>query len=243
MLVDLKKALGERDQAVDLVARSLVVDRERDSNVIQVALRLPSAALARRTISTLVDLYLRRHIEVQRDPGVRWLFDSQVAADRSRLQELATATEVIRDKWNLRSVTEQRTQLIDRLSALERGLDDQFRQVQSLAAQHEEMGRALADLPKRTKSAEVVEPSQAARALRQRIAELGPKRAEAANKYTEGFPLVKSIDAEIAILEKQLATQEASEPGPVTYEPIHWPRSSRSRSRGSTSSRPVSRRP
>jgi uncharacterized protein involved in exopolysaccharide biosynthesis len=217
--LDLKKDLSERDQAIELLSRSLTVDRERDSNVIRVTLRLPSATLARDTVSSLLELYLRRHVQVRQDPGVRALFDGEVEEARQRLQELQKEIGQIRDEWGLRSVAEQRTQLLERLTALHRGLDDQSRQLESLSAERGVLEGQLQRLPRTSKSSEVLEPSVGAGAIRQRLADLRLKRVDAANRYADEFPLVKSYDEEIATLEGLLTRQEATQPGAVTYQP------------------------
>lgn len=218
ILLDLAKDLNDREKAVSLLEKSVKAARERDSNVTIVKIRLPDPKLAARAMSTLLDLYLQRHIQVQREGNLREVFQEQSTTLGKQLDHLQGRITKVREEGNLRSVTEQRTQLLQRLDQLKRDIDTKTSQQRELESQTAALHARLAALPLNTKTQEVVEPSRGTRAIRDRLSELRVKRIETAAHYAENSRLVKNIDDEIAALEKMLITEEPTQAGDVTYQ-------------------------
>ncbi|RMD66781.1 MAG: hypothetical protein D6824_00170 [Planctomycetota bacterium] len=216
--LDLREELSERDKAVELVKRSLKVSREGESNVIRIALRLPSAELARDTVQTLIDLYLDRHVKLRRADAVLPVFDQAVHDYREEIEQLQRKREQTQQRYHLSDVAVQRARLLDRLHDLERQIDANGARRASLEQRQAALQRKLAVLDAQAKAQEVVEPNPALPLIKERLVELRVKRAELASKYEPTAPPVARVDEEIASIEALLKQEPATQQGPVTFE-------------------------
>ena len=214
----LKKELGDREQAVNVLVGAISAERQRDSNVTIVKIRLPDAKLALDAMSALLDLYLQRHIQVQQVGNLRQAFEQQSTGLGKQLEELQSRMVLMKREAKLSSATEQRTQLLQRLDQLKREIDSRTRERSQLESERAALETRLRALPARMKSQEIVEPNLGSRSIRERLIELRLKRVETSGRYDANFQLVKNIDDEIASLEKLLSTEEATQAGDVTYQ-------------------------
>lgn len=217
--LDLKAALTDRQRVIKLVQESLDIRRERDSNVIFVSLRLPDPNLASQTVETLIELYLQRHIEVQRDAEMREIFDGQTLVYRQQLEELQVEMMRIKEEWNLSSVTEQRSLLLDRLHQLKAEIDRNLSESTMLQSQQRVLGEQLKALPEVSVSSETIEPNPSIQSIKERIVELQLRRVDVASRYEEDTQLVKTIDEELSSLRALLDVEQVTQRGSVTYQP------------------------
>jgi uncharacterized protein involved in exopolysaccharide biosynthesis len=116
--LNLRPRLSEREETLLLVMNTLTVEREKDSDVIAISSKLPSAALAEQVVNTLVMLYLDRRVSVRRDQGVSEFFDEQLNALRSKLSALDLGKQQLRSQRQISSVGEERNLLLARLQLL-----------------------------------------------------------------------------------------------------------------------------
>ncbi len=148
IILDLKKALTDREKAIKLVTEATDAVRERDSNVIRLALRLPDPALARETVATMLDFYQQRHVDVRRDANIREVFEVQATQYDRQLEDLQKAILEIKNHWNLTSVPEQRVKLLERLNDLRRAIDKEQGQFAMLQRRKATLDDRLARLPR-----------------------------------------------------------------------------------------------
>ena len=220
VLLDLEKELGNREKAVNSLVGAVKAVRERDSNVTIVKIRLPDPILALDTMSALLNIYLQRHIQVQRGEGnLRQVFEQQSAELGKQLEELQGRMVLLKQEAKLSSAPEQRTQLLQRLDQLKREIDTRTSEHSKLQSEQVALQARLKALPASTKSQEILEANRGSLAIKERLIQLRLKRVEIAGRYSDDFPLAKNIDDEIASLEKLLSTEEATQTGDVTYQP------------------------
>lgn len=217
--LDLRKRLTEREKIVRLVQKGLSAVRERSSNVILTSLRLPDPRLAKDVVTVIIDNYIRRHIEVRRNSDVLNVFDEQMTVYRKEIAALQSDALDIKRRWSLSSVDDQRTQLLSRLHALKREVDDSHTLIKRLEREQQLRGQALTELPTKLRTAESVEPNPRVEAIKTRLADLQLKRVRTTARYFEESELVKSIDREIDSLQELLSSENLTQVGEVKYRP------------------------
>jgi uncharacterized protein involved in exopolysaccharide biosynthesis len=219
ILLDIKKRLSERQQIMKGLLGGLNVTRERDANVIRVSLRLPDPELARRTVETLLDLYLQRHIQLRSETSIREALDKQTAELLANLNDLQEQTVKIKSKWNLSSVSKQREHLLDRLHGIRRQIDEQHAHRAALRVRRAALAERIETLPSVQMSGEVVNPNPRVESIKERLMSLQLERVRAVNKYKEDSEMVRLIDNEIESLNRLLSGEPQSQTGAITYNP------------------------
>ena len=116
--LNLRKRLTDQEDAIVLLQRTVTVEREKDSDVISVAVRLPSAELAVQVGDTLVRLYLDKHVEVRRDKGLGGFYDERLKSLKGEMGTLDASKVKLRTNGNISAMNEERVLLLRRLQAL-----------------------------------------------------------------------------------------------------------------------------
>ena len=228
ILLNLRPRLSERDEAVLLVQKALLVERDRESDVIAVSARLGSGELAMRVVDTVVNLYLDRRVEVRRDRGMSDFFDQQLGDLRGQLGTLDAAKQNLRDSRNISAVSEERALLLGRLQATYAELSNDERELRLLSpslartaagapyARAATKGVATASGLAGATSAQNVTPAPAPVALpalssypnleqlRTKVTELRLRRTEQLQKFTDGAEPVMRVEREIDQIETTL---------------------------------------
>jgi uncharacterized protein involved in exopolysaccharide biosynthesis len=218
-VLDIEKEIGKREGAILGVESSLKVERERDSNVIGISLRLPDPQLAKDVVAAMLEFYMERHVELRRDVNIREVFDNQAAQHRKQLETLQKEIASIKEEYDLSSISEQRIKMLARMHDLKRQSDQDEGELISLRSQQTLLQSKLAGLPKTTKSAEVVGPSPHLKPIKERLVELQVERIRASGKYAKDSPTIATLDEEIAEVEALLKSEEVQQTGDVTYSP------------------------
>lgn len=194
IVLNLRPRLSEREEALLLVQNTLDVEREKDSDVIAVSVRLPSAELAMQVVDTLVNLYLDRRVEVRRDPGMSDFFDEQLVALREQLNALDDSKLRLRDARNISAVDEERALLLARLQTLYTEIANDKRELKMLVPGRRATGNVAGSLSSFPNLEQ----------LRNKITELRIRRTDLLQKFTEGSEQIDRIEREIAPIESTL---------------------------------------
>jgi uncharacterized protein involved in exopolysaccharide biosynthesis len=213
--LNLRPRLSEREETLLLVINTLSVEREKDSDVIAISSKLPSAALAEQVVNTLVTLYLDRRVSVRRDQGVSEFFDEQLNALRSKLTSLDLGKQQLRTQRQISSVGEERNLLLARLQLLYGEIAIDQRELSLLAPSQ---GRAVGvDIKTLASAAPAASSSSAARSaevaltsypnleqLRSKVTELRLRQTDALQKFNADSELVLRSGREVAQIEGTL---------------------------------------
>ena len=209
--LNLRPDLTEREEAVLLVQNTLTVERMKDSDVISVAVRLPSDVLAMQVVDTLVGLYMNRRVELRRDQGISAFFDEQLGSLRSQLEVLDASKLRMRGERNISAVNEERALQLARLQILnaEISADERELRVLSPALFAPAAPRVGTDTPA---LATVVAPTAREslsslpnlEQLRGKATELRLRRTELLQKYTPGAEQVQQTETELLQIETTL---------------------------------------
>jgi uncharacterized protein involved in exopolysaccharide biosynthesis len=116
--------LNKHEEALELLTRSLTVDRVKSSDVIRLRLRLPDPGLASRCLNELLTSYFRRHAEVRKDANVADFFTARAQEHERRLDDIDRRIIVLRDTVGLSSVDRQRSLLLGRLDEAQKAIEE-----------------------------------------------------------------------------------------------------------------------
>lgn len=220
ILLDLRKELGKEDQAVKLLEKSLAVERDRDSNVISVSLRLPHGELALDTVRTLIERYLEHHVSMQRDGDMQSIFGEQTDDYRQQLAALEGEIERVKHEWNVFEVAQQRAGMITRLETVTQALRTKESRLARLRGERDVVKAQLEALPRTRISASVIEPNPNVQKIKDRLVELRLKHVNMANLYKEGSDALDLLEREIAELSGLLEAESDTKQGEITYSPF-----------------------
>lgn len=197
ILLNLRQRLTDREKAILLVQKNLLVEREKDSDVIVVSMRLPSDVLAMQVVDTLLQLYMERRVEVRRDRGISEFFEEQLSSLRQQLGALDAGKQRLRDQGKISGINEERSLLLGRLQGLYAQIANDERELRLLA-------------PARVATVPVAVASGALSSfpnveqLRSKVTELRVRRTELLQKFTEASEPVVRVDREVAQIESTL---------------------------------------
>lgn len=200
VLAGIKMALSDREKAVMAVADALKVEREKDSDVIGISVRLPGADFSGQVLNTLLQLYLDKHVEVRRDVNVREFFDAQMEDARKRLYGIEASRGRTKTLGGISSLTEQRNLLLTRLSELNKQIEENQRERNLSLSPTGVSSNSLSA----TSGADKLTSNPSFEMIKRRVTELRLKREEMLQHYLPDAPLVKDIVQEIGSLETLL---------------------------------------
>lgn len=217
IVLNLRPRLTEREKVLLLVQGALTVDREKDSDVIAVTVRLPSAVLASKVVDTLIQLYLDSRLAIRRDHGMSEFFDEQLDSLRSKLKLLDSGKLRLRERSKISTVDEERNLLVGRLQTLHAEIAVDQRELSLLgsgsgvAAGSSRQPRPLAAL-----GDAAVDPSLRLSSypnleqLRSKITELRLRKTDLLQKFLPDAEAVQRIDREIVRIDSTMRHAFAS---------------------------------
>jgi uncharacterized protein involved in exopolysaccharide biosynthesis len=215
---NLQKDLTDREQAIAGIRNGLVVEREKDSDVISLRLQSPDGQLSVRILTKLLSLYHDEHIRVRREVEVRPLFEEQVKHRRQRLDTIEDARQQVRTRYNLSSVPDQRLLLLRQRQDLRTQMATLENEQAVMRAQQREMRERLGKLADETPTARVVTPNPSLQTIKERVTTLQSRRAELATRYSADSQVLRNIEQEIAALEQVLKSEDATLVASLTSE-------------------------
>jgi polysaccharide biosynthesis protein PslE len=207
---NLKKRLTEREEVILAVVDGLKVEPVKESDVLVMKLRLPSAKLSVDVANEILKEYMARRAVVRQTPAGADFFATQVRENERRLTELLAERAQVRDQWNLSSTAEQRSLLLKQAAEI----DTAITMAQSDIAKLEREGSALAESIQRTPAIldkDYVESrNPSIQSIKDRITALEVEKAKILGRYTEDSEVVKKVESEIAGLEVLLSREPAT---------------------------------
>lgn len=211
--IGLKPDLEDRELAVILLEKSLAVEHEKDTNVINLSLRLGDPILAQEVLEVLIELYMEKHIAVVQTESTEEAFKSQVLTDRTRLEALRAEQLELRKRLDIGDLDEKQIQLARQIGALEDTLRDTARQKESLRASLIDITSQLDTLEEQVLASVTIEPSPALQKMKNRLSELRIERAGATAKFQAGSNQLLMLDEEIADIQTRILLEQRTEEG------------------------------
>jgi len=216
--LNLEKRLTDEEKASLEVEKSLMVVYQKDSDVIDLTLRLADPALARDILSKLLDYYTRRRIEVKRTTGTGEFLSTQ----SRRLLERLDSLEAVKHEWkqtrNLSSAQDQRLLLLRQIRDVIAEHDGTLREASAVERQLEATRQLLAQTPEQLRSSHQETPDPSAEALKQRLTILESERAHLLTKYDASAAQVQVVEEEIGRVKNLVRMANATAVASVTYQ-------------------------
>lgn len=217
VMLGLKRRLSPDELAYIACSRSLRVEREKDTDVIVLRLRLPDSGLARELLEVLTQQFLARHIEVTKlDASVLQVFEEETRTYADALLALRERASELRSRLGVSAVTEQKQQLLDMLRVAELGRLDAEREQARNEAERSGLRQRRSELEELQLTTKALSPSAASTRLRQALADLGKERTVALSRYQADADPVRKIETQIAALEAALREAPQEEDGTRT---------------------------
>lgn len=198
--LNLKKELSERDKVILDIEDRLIVERQKDSDMISVEIRLPDPALGIRLLNTLLEMYFDRHIQVHRELNFRDFMETQATNYLDKLSAFDKQRENVRDKWDIVSATEQKRLLLIRLNDIN---DD----IETFKGENEVLRKGVITKSKFLevdKNSEIISEPGALKAVRERIAILQSELVSLLGRYDEHAEVVVDKEQQIGRMENLL---------------------------------------
>jgi len=138
-----KKLVRDRGIAVGMIMDNLEIGVEKDSSTISVSFDAYSPSLAQNVLSTIVDLYLEKHISVYRTPGSYEFFNQQASQLRDALTQSEEKLWGLKNETGIASVKTQRQIFLNRMGALEQEIKTTEAELSSSTGRLKELQKTL----------------------------------------------------------------------------------------------------
>jgi polysaccharide biosynthesis protein PslE len=196
-------------EAVRKLKEALTVEVVRKTNLIEVTYTSTDPQLAARVLNTLGDLYLERHVAVNRFPGQLDFFDRQAERYRKSLEDTEGRLVSFAHDQGTVAAESERDILLEKVNDLEAtqvqnqaAIASQIQRIQALEKQLPSTPQRLSTQSRTTDNAALLEQ------LKATLLNLRLKRTELLAKYDPSYRAVKEVDAQIAQTEANIAAEE-----------------------------------
>jgi len=225
----LAKAGGgdDRIRAAAFIKSNLTVETPKRSDVIRVVLQHPDPQVVQPVLSSLIDNYIKRHIEIHRAVGIiHDLLTQETDQMRLRLEQTEQELHTAKSKADVLSLDDARRAYTDQISEIRRNILSAAAELAERQAEFQEM--------RKTSVVPVVRPATVApttappstppppelrmkpddeyQHVLERLDFLRKKKMELRTQYTEHSVLVKGINDQIVEAENRKRQLEAANP-------------------------------
>ncbi len=206
----LDKRLDVRETAILALVDGVKVEPVRESDILMLKVRTPSAKLCLDVSNALLEEYMKKRAVARRSPAGRQLFEERVADVKRRLAELQQARSGIRSRWNLTSPEEQRSLYLKQLNTIETEIVQNSAEIERFEKQRELMASRIPEMPELEKKEETIATNPSIQSIKDRITTLRMERSKVGSRYQPTSEVIKKMDTEIADLEGALAKENAT---------------------------------
>jgi polysaccharide biosynthesis protein PslE len=217
-VLDLRKRLDDRSQAIALLTTDLIVEPAKDSDVIRMRLRMADPALATRIQSLAIQKYFARRIQVRQQPGLREFLDQEATALGHALTEAETERNQLKATNELSVPLEQKALLLRQIREVTAQRNLAQSEAETLTQQIAAATQLASQTSETINAATIETANQSRQILRERLTKLEADRAHLVTKYQPEAETVRNLDTEIGNLRALLASQRATEVGSTTSQ-------------------------
>jgi capsular exopolysaccharide synthesis family protein len=191
--------LSNREAAVLSVMDKLEVDIQKTSWVIGISYEAKNPQLAQKVLSTFIDRYLEKHIEVHRTHGSYQFFTQESNQLRNKLLEAESQLQGLMNQTGISSLDEQRSAILDRISTLRAEIDSTESDLAASRAKAQELQKNLVDTPDLVVTGATVGlPNAAADSMRSKLYELQLLEQDLVSKFEPESRQVQDVRRQIA---------------------------------------------
>ena len=215
--LSLKKRLGDEEAAVVELGGDLTATWQKDTDVIEIALRMPDPALSQRILNQLLNDYFVLRVEVRRGAGVDEFMLSESNKVKSQLAEAEAAEDTWKRSHDLSSVKDQRPLYLQQIRDLSAEHDQTLRDIQTAMRQLSSLTALLKSTPDDRKQSQQEVPNPVIETYRQRLTVLQSERAELLSKYNENSTVIANKNDEIERLKTLVRNEQSTQTSAVTF--------------------------
>ncbi len=200
-----------RDQAIDALLDNMAVEVEKKTNIISVAFEAHEPTVARKTLETLVEAYLERHIKVHQSQASPQFFEDQTSKFEDKLAQREKERDEFRMGHGISSIEKQKDALLTQITTMEGERSNAAAAVRASDATVASLEKTL-----RGKSPTLVtsETSGIANAtaekLKSDLTEMRLKETDMAARYPDTYRPLAELHAQIKQAETLLKKEDGS---------------------------------
>lgn len=216
--VSIKKRLTPREEAILVLQNGLKVEPIKESDVLTMKLRLPSARLAMECANALLQRYLTTRSNIRRTAAGADFFDAELNKDEAHLGTLRGDRERVRTKYGISSAVEQRTNLLKQYAALRERIDNTDASLQRVEHQREAVAVAASRGDDLLKKEQITAQNPSIQSIKERLTTLELERVRLAGRYSSDSEVLANSDKEITALRHLLSNESPTIISTVTSE-------------------------
>jgi polysaccharide biosynthesis protein PslE len=188
-----------RAQAVQHLGKKLVIEPVKKTNLIQVSYANWDPKFAAAVLRSLAELYLKKHVEVNRSPGTFNFFQQQAAEYRGKLGDAEAHLSSFSREHGAASPRLERDLTVQKLADALATLRQTQASIAGTELRVRNLEVQLASTPERATTQEHTADSAALLdQLKPVLLSLELKRIDLLKKYSPTYPLVQEVDEQIS---------------------------------------------
>jgi len=209
------RKLKKREKAIDSLLKNFVAETIKRSNSITLSYDAKSPGMAQKVLSTLINLYLDKHIQAHRTEGSYQFFENQKKRLYEALAKTGDELRELKNKTKIGLLETQKDLVMKRIGSLKREIESTEAERAVSEAMVNTMKQELVSLPHSIVKQEVSGGALSAPdEMLKRVNELQLKENELRATFTEdSIPVLEAkrqIDEAKAILKKTEDTREVT---------------------------------
>jgi len=181
--------VAPRDQAIDLLSRSIAVSSPRRSNVMHLSCKAADPGRAQKILQSFLDAYMVRHTAANRTAGSQVFFTEQSELLGEQLAQIDQELRDAKNKLGMASIEGQRKNTEEQANAIELAVLENERTLASSQERISALENALAELPEKELEESTV-PSAAADDMRNEFYKVQIVQQELNSRFTDRHPAV-----------------------------------------------------
>lgn len=218
ILVGLEKRLTPFERVVSALQATLQAEAVKRADVIEISLLMADQRAGIEVMTKLIELYLQEHIRAFQTPGATRFLDERSRALQAELARLEAQRLEFSAKAEIWDLAEQRKSLLQQQRELQQALARTAEDKERIEAEVRHAETVLARGQPEKRVSRVDETNPVAQALQLRIVEHRARLENLRLVYGADSRRIGDAAAELAQLERQLASQAPSVTQSETFE-------------------------
>lgn len=217
----IKDEVGDEELATMQLQQLVTIYAPKSSDVVTLISHAKSPELAQRQIEVMIDVFLSEHSKASATPGAVDFFETEIAKEEAKLNELLSQRMQFMSDNNLVSIEANRMILQEKLIALHREITADENALEQTQAEIDQLKLAIAALPEEIVAGKQETTSSAWSGIRQRVFDLQVQEKQYASAYSESHPKLQSVRkqlAEVKEILEQLEERETSQDRAINPE-------------------------
>jgi polysaccharide biosynthesis protein PslE len=195
--------------AVARLIKTVAIAAPRKSNIITVACKANSPAMAQQIVAKLVEVYQDEHVRVHRSPGTYAFFEEQAEQSLTAWQKAADELRATKDRLGIVTIEGRRKHLDDTIAEINfKRLANQS-ETRTTQAKIASLQAEIASLSPTVVTQETTAASAAADGMRQTLFNLEAQEHDLSAKMQDNHPRLIAVRRQVAELREVVKQQPA----------------------------------